>query len=130
MERLFQHYEGQVKEIENLILKGLKALVDDNSDGENVILLWLESDKFWLRIFIDCAYCGIDSFSYDNSIEDLEEGYSYVTKTKWVENLIIQKALVKYENQLITLTVELTNGHEIIFSCDKNEHCQLKRNVR
>ena len=51
MKRLFQHYEGEIKEIEGLILKGLRSLIDDESIKENVILFWMQTEKNWLRIF-------------------------------------------------------------------------------
>ena len=34
MNRLFQHYKGEIKEIEGLTLKTLKSLIDDDSKKE------------------------------------------------------------------------------------------------
>ena len=44
MNRLFQHYEGEITSLEGLTLKGLSLLIDDDSEQENIILLWLQTE--------------------------------------------------------------------------------------
>ncbi len=130
MKRLFQHYEGEIKEIEGLTLQRLRLLINDESEKEDVILFWVQTDKNWLRIFIDGCYCGIDEYEADESDTDMDDGVSFRIQDDWVENLTIKKAWVVSGNlPLITLTIDLTDGTQLIYDCDKDEECSLIKNV-
>ncbi|MGB1039400.1 MAG: hypothetical protein ACPGVD_00840 [Flavobacteriales bacterium] len=130
MNRLFQHYEGEIKVIEGLTLKRLKYLNDDESESKNVILFWLETENKWLRIFIDGTYCGIDEYETDESDYDNDDEVTFVNEDKWVKNLTIKSAKVESGIlPLITLTIVFTNGTQLLLNCDENENCTLK-NVR
>lgn len=130
MNRLFQHYEGEIKVIEGLTLKGLKYLNDDESESKNVILFWLSTENKWLRIFIDGSYCGIDEYETDESDNDNDDEVTFVNEDKWVNNLTIESAKVESGIlPLITLTIVFTNGTQLILNCDENENCALQ-NIR
>ncbi len=125
--RLFQHYEGEVKEIEGLTLKGLRSLVDSESAIEDVIVLWIRTEHKWLRIFIDGCYCGIDEYETDEIEHDLLEK----NLDDWVDNLTIKKTYVKSEGMpLITLSIDFTNAEQLLFHCDENEKCSLIKTGR
>lgn len=126
MKRLFQHYEGEVKEIEGLSLKRLRLLIDDESEKENVILFWLQTKNSWLRIFIDGCYCGIDEYETNESENDLDDDVSFRIEDNWIKDLVIKKAKVESKNlPLITLTIDFTNETQLILNCDKDEDCTL-----
>ncbi|MFT4662992.1 MAG: hypothetical protein ACI9AT_000825 [Ulvibacter sp.] len=126
MNRLFQHYEGEIKEIEGLTLNGLNYLIDNDSHKENVFLLWIETENKWLRIFIDGSYCGIDVYETNESESDMDDDVSFRNQDEWVKGLIIKKAKVESGNlPLITLTIDFTNGTQLILDCDENEDCSL-----
>ena len=72
MERIFQHYKGEIKVLSQLYFSIAKAVV--NSLDNSVIVLWL-NEKYngvWYRMLIDATYCGLDQFSEDKSSEDIE----------------------------------------------------------
>jgi hypothetical protein len=130
MKRLFQHYIGEIKEIEGLTLKGLRLLIDDESKKENIILLWLQTESSWLRIFIDGSYCGVDEYDTNESDNDMDDDVSYKIKDDWVQNLKIKKAKVESLNlPLITLTIDFTNETQLILNCDENEDCSIIKYV-
>ena len=130
MNRLFQHYEGEIKEIEGLTLKALNSLIDDDSEKENVILLWIETESNWLRIFIDGSYCGIDEYETNESENDLDDDVSFINQDNWIKGLTIKKAKVESGYlPLITLTIDFTNRIQLILKCDKNEDCSLTKTL-
>ena len=71
MNRLFQHYEGEIKDLMGKQLLNIKCLYD--KDENDVILVWIQSDKSWFRISIDRTHCGVDEYTNDNSQNDAEE---------------------------------------------------------
>lgn len=73
MDRVFQHYEGEVTEFKGLRFSRIRSFVDISDD--DIILLWfkVDSEDLWYRVFIDGCYCGIDKYLLDNSEEDLDE---------------------------------------------------------
>ena len=130
MNRLFQHYKGEVKEIQGLTLKGLKYLVDVESEKNDVLLFWLETENKWLRIFIDGAYCGIDEYEKDESELDKDDDVKFINENNWVKGLTIKTAKVESEFlPIITMTIYFTNGTKLILNCDENEKCTLNKNV-
>lgn len=131
MNRLFQNYEGQIKVIEGLTLRGLKYLNDDESENENIILFWLETENKWLRIFIDGTYCGIDEYETNESDNDNNDEVTFVNEDNWVKDLTIESAKVESRFlPLITLTIDFTNGTQLLLNWGENENCTLKKNIR
>lgn len=127
MNRLFQHYEGEVKQIQGIKLKGLKSLIYKDSKIENVILFWFKTEDKWLRIFIDGAYCGIDEYETDLSNDDIDDDVYFVNQDHWIIDLVIQNAKVTSEKlPLISLIINFTNGNKLILECDTNENCTLR----
>lgn len=96
MDRIFQDYEGEIKELMGARFTVVKSLVDDVDD--NVYLLWLydESSKYWYRIFIDGAYCGVDRYSQDNSIDDDDDDEIWQDHSKWFEGKVVLSATVSF----------------------------------
>ncbi len=130
MDRLFQDCEGEIKELANLKAEKLLVLVDRLSleSEENVMLLWLKTQKSWLRIFIDCGcYCGIDEFDEDLSQDDADEDDDILkTQDEWVRDKIIKKVFVKCdEKYLINLFILFIDGSIIVLKCDEDERCEL-----
>lgn len=128
MNRIFQHYEGEVPELEGLQTQKLRILIDQEPVIENIILLWIETEKSWLRIFIDGTHCAIDEFEADESDDDLEEDTYLKLKIQddWVQDLSIKTAKVSSNDlPLITLTIDFTNNTQLILSCDEDENCKL-----
>ena len=124
MNRIFQHYKGAVDQIIERTIKSVKYLIDDSSN--DVILIWMETDINWLRIFIDGSYCGIDTYETDESESDEDDDISF----KHISNNIIGKTIKTAQvssTQLphITLTIALSNDTKLILDCDKNEYCSL-----
>jgi hypothetical protein len=41
---------------------------------DDIVLVWLKnsSEKYWYRVFIDGAYCGVDQYQFDMSDNDLD----------------------------------------------------------
>lgn len=128
MNRLFQHYEGDIQGLIGKELKNLKSLYDRNSN--DVILIWLESDNSWFRIFIDGAYCGVDEYKNDESLDDAEEDDDLLIEhKKWVTGMTIKEAKVEsWVLPEIKLTLELSNTTKLTLNCDKNEFCTLDIN--
>ena len=125
MKRLFQNYKGEVKALNGLILKELCYLKHSDDD---IILLWLRTENSFLRIFIDGCYCGIDEYSEDNSKDDIDDDMILIDKTKWIKDLTIKSTFVKAKTlPLISMTIVFTNGSELVFSCNKEEKCSLKK---
>lgn len=73
MQRVFQHYEGEITELRGLRFSQVKAFVA--TEDNDIVLLWckVESNNIWYRIFIDGVYCGVDKYFEDESINDLDE---------------------------------------------------------
>ena len=94
MNRLFQHYEGEISKIQGKKVKSLTSLIDDESKSENVILLWLEIENSWLRIFIDGTYCGVDEYESNESENDLDDGVSFQNYDEMIRDLEIKEAKV------------------------------------
>lgn len=96
--------------------------------SENVILFWLETENKYIRIYIDGTYCGIDEYETDESDDDVEDGITFINKDNWVRNLTIQSAKMESEFlPLITLTIDFTNGTQLIMNYKENENCTLKK---
>ncbi|MCD4742231.1 MAG: hypothetical protein K8R67_07115 [Desulfobacteraceae bacterium] len=94
MERIFQHYKGEIKAFSQLYFSTAKAVV--NSLDNSVIVLWL-NEKYngvWYRIFIDGTYCGIDQFSEDKSSEDIDDGIITTNYSDWFQGKKVLKAKV------------------------------------
>ena len=130
MNRLFQHYEGEISKIQGKKVKSLTSLIDDESKSENVILLWLEIENSWLRIFIDGTYCGVDEYESNESENDLDDGVSFQNYDEMIRDLEIKEAKVISGNlPLITLSIEFTDESLMILNCDEYENCKLKINA-
>ncbi len=126
MKRLFQHYQGEIKELNGIRLKGLKCLFDNTSKEDDVILFWLETETNWLRIFIDGCYCGIDEYKLDESKNDLDDDVSFVSFDDNVKDTIIVRSKVEsLDLPLITMTLGLSNDTNLILDCDLEEKCAL-----
>jgi len=128
MKRLFQHYEGVIQGLIGKRLKNLKCICDKTS--KNVILIWLESDNSWFRIFIDGTYCGVEKYNIDESQNDAEvDDDLLIEYKKEVDGLTINNAIVKsWILPEITLIIELSNSTKLILNCNKNEICVLDFN--
>ena len=128
MNRLFQHYEGEIKGLVGKELKNLKGLYDKKDN--DLILIWLASDNSWFRIFIDGVYCGVDEYKNDESQDDAEEDDDLLIEhKKWVSGVTINKAKVEsWVLPEIKLTLEFSNQTKLILNCDKNEFCTLNIN--
>ena len=129
MDRIFQHYEGEVSDIKGAKLSRLKCLYDDEFEVNDVLLFWIQTDTSWLRIYIDGVYCGIDKYKTDESHEDEDEddNLRLVNYDLWVKDKYIEKATVKSDNlPLITLTILLSDISSIVLDCNKDEICSLK----
>lgn len=128
IKRLFQHYEGIVKPLEGVVLNEIKYLYDNESEHEDIILVWLKTDSdTWIRIFIDGAYCGIDEYLYDESECDLDESVSIVDYSRWINGNSITNANVdSTELPEITLSINLSNKKRIVFACDQDENCSIQ----
>ena len=108
----------------------MNSLIDDDSEKENVILLWIETESNWLRIFIDGSYCGIDEYETNESENDLDDDVSFINQDNWIKGLTIKKAKVESGYlPLITLTIDFTNRIQLILKCDKNEDCSLTKTL-
>ncbi|MFT6679441.1 MAG: hypothetical protein ACJAZG_002121 [Granulosicoccus sp.] len=56
----------------------------------------------------------------------MDDDVSFRNQDEWVKGLIIKKAKVESGNlPLITLTIDFTNGTQLILDCDENEDCSL-----
>ena len=126
--RLFQDSDGEIESLKGTVLTGIKYLYDNLSEKEDIILLWLRTDKdTWLRIFIDGSHCGIDEYLYDESACNLEENMSIVDYSKWIMGTKIITANSECtELPEITLTINLSNHKRIVFACNKDESCSIK----
>ncbi|MDA7501801.1 hypothetical protein N8482_00840 [Chitinophagales bacterium] len=128
MKRVFQHYSGAVEKIVGLKAATLKVLVDESD--QDVILLWLETETDWFRIFIDGVYCGIDQYTSDKSEDDLDDGVFLLNRADWVSKQIITRAYVETRGlPLIDLTICFSNRSQLILRCHKNEQCSLSRKL-
>ncbi len=123
MNRLFQHYEGEVTALRGSKIRSMKSLRDKES--QNVFLIWIETDNSWLRMFIDGSYCSIDEYGHDASGNDRDafEGLLIEHKT-WEDDVNILKAEVK-SNDLpeIRLSIELSNRETLILDCNNDAFC-------
>ena len=94
MNRIFQHYEGEIEALSGSHFSTVKAVVNflDNS----VVVLWLHDKRkeFWCRLFIDGIYCGIDQFSEDKSLEDMDDDIIIIDHSTWFQAKILLKAKV------------------------------------
>ena len=53
MDRIFQHYEGEIGELIGARFTSAKFLVDDLDNDICLIWFYDESYKYWYRLFID-----------------------------------------------------------------------------
>ncbi len=127
MNRLFQDCVGEVKGLNGLKVKKLRVLTDKIQES-NVILIWLQTEKSWLRIFVDCPfYCGIDEYDEDKSEDDKNFDDDILQNCDdWIQGLTIKNVRVECDvKYTITLTIEFTNTSSLVLKCDKNENCSL-----
>ena len=125
MNRLFQHYEGEIRKIEGLTLRGLELLINNESGKEDIILIWMQTGNKWLRIFIDGCYCGIDEYDQNKSKNDIDDGISLINKDSWVKGLVIKNANVESKDSLIiTLIINFTNETQLILDLLNKKWCQ------
>lgn len=128
IERLFQDNNGDVESLRGLGLESFKYLYNNQSEKENISLLWFKTDRdTWLRIFIDDKNCIIDECTYDESSSDLKENLTCVEYNHWVDSSTIISAQVSLTDlQEITLTINLSNNNCIVFTCDASGNGSLK----
>lgn len=124
MQRIFQHYHGSIPELIGECFSSAKALID--SETQDVILLWLENseEKYWLRIFIDGTYCGIDKYFEDCSEDDLDDDIYFKDISSFFINPRITNAevvfsegqggsinlILSFFNNLLELKCKLVDG--------------------
>ncbi len=86
MKRIFQHYEGEIEALSASHFSTVKAVV--NSLDNSVVVLWLHDKHkgFWYRLFIDGVYCGIDQFSDDRSLEDIDDDITIIDHSVWFQD--------------------------------------------
>jgi len=94
MERVFQHYKGEIEAFSQFHFSTAKAVV--NSFDNSVVVLWLyeKHNRFWYRIFIDGIYCGIDQFSDDKSLEDIDDEIIIIDHSAWFQDKKLLEAKV------------------------------------
>lgn len=136
MDRIFQHYEGEITEFTGLSFSQVKSFID--KDDNDVILLWLKvySKNIWYRIFIDGAYCGIDKYLDDESENDFDDcirvrDYSpKFTNQKVLKSEVINtieakdfiKLLIHFEQNILELSCIYGDGIcQLNFSDKHNE---------
>jgi len=126
VKRLFQHYSGEVNALAGLELKSLQLFVDSHNE-EDIILMWVETEMGWLRIFIDGAYCGIDIYETDRSIDDWDDGVTCISRNNLVCGKRIQKAIVTSAVlPEIQFSIYFEGGSFLHLKCDQNEICRLR----
>ena len=93
MDRIFQHYEGEIDTLKGARFTTVKSLVDDAND---VVLLGLndEVSNCWYRIFIDGTYCGVDRYIEDASVEDDDDDVSWQDHSYWFVGMELSNAKV------------------------------------
>ncbi len=128
--RIFQDYEGDIKEVVGLQISGLKAIVDQVD--YHVILIWIgvNNNSSWYRIFIDGYYCGIDIYESDLSNEDLDDDILIVDYTcingETIENTSVEAGNEIYGESSIVLTIEFLSGKKLLLFCyDSDGECKL-----
>lgn len=129
--RIFQDYEGHVKEITGLKVCSLKVIID--RENNDIILIWIgvNNNSNWYRIFIDGCYCGIDYYKNDLSNEDLDDDVICVD-CNCINDEIIIRAKVESGNVIfgdssILLTIKFLSGKKLLLFCyDFNGVCKLE----
>ncbi len=94
MKRIFQHYEGEIKDLSGSHFSTVKAVV--NSLDNSVVVLWLydKHKGVWYRLFIDGVYCGIDQFLNDKSLEDIDDDIIIINHSAWFQDKKLLEAEV------------------------------------
>ena len=94
MKRIFQHYEGDIEALSESHFSTVKAVV--NSFDNSVVVLWLHDKHkgFWYRLFIDGVYCGIDQFSADRYLEDIDDDIIIIDHSAWFQDKKLLEAKV------------------------------------
>ncbi|MBU2713186.1 hypothetical protein [Zooshikella harenae] len=100
MDRIFQHNEGEVTELNGATFTTVKALIDDKDN--NVYLLWLfdKTSKYWYRIFIDGIYCGVDQYLQDGSMNDEDDDISWQDHSNWFKGKSLSCAEVSFAGKV------------------------------
>ncbi len=127
MDRLFQHYEGEVRELVGVEFSWVNALV--NEKDRDVVLIWLrdQTQCCWYRIFIDGVYCGVDRYSSDNSREDMDEGIKSIDHSGWFAGKKVISATVDSNKEAsgshILLTLRFDDKSEMLLNCVSEDGC-------
>lgn len=92
MKRIFQHYEGKIQTFSGSQFSTVKAVV--HAPDNSVMVLWLQEEqkRVWYRLFVDGIYCGIDQFSDDESLEDMDDDIIIVDHSAWFKGKTVLEA--------------------------------------
>ncbi|GAB1269775.1 hypothetical protein NBRC116493_30280 [Aurantivibrio infirmus] len=129
MERVFQHYEGEIEELIGVQISNFKYLT--NLDDSDIVLLWFldAESKSWYRLFVDGAYCGLDKYETDNSGEDIDDGVVLVDDSHWFKDKIIKQASVahtKEPDRYIVLKLNFGASFLELVCASEDGECSLK----
>jgi hypothetical protein len=129
MRRIFQHYTGDVPELEGLKIGHAKTLV--NEDDQSIIVLWLSnrSGNIWYRIFIDGSYCGIDEYKADASYQDLDEGVKIENISSWFEDDRVLSVIMRDQKEInrLCLIIQFENQLCRLIYDSVSHHCSFER---
>ncbi len=127
MQRVFQHYEGDVDEFQGKEFSIVKAVCEEHTN--DVIVAWMMStqDEAWYRIFIDGVYCGIDKYSEDRSSNDLDEEVKIVDYSSSFNHKACVRAAVNNDKQQIILHIDFSDNSEASLVCASEDgECSFK----
>ncbi len=129
MKRIFQHYEGDIEALSESHFSTVKAVV--NSLDNSVVVLWLHDKRkeFWYRLFIDGIYCGIDQFSEDKSLEDMDDDIIIIDHSSWFQVKILLKAKVFSGSGVssdMVVSLKFAKSECQLIYRSKNSKCELK----
>ena len=129
MDRVFQHYQGNVAELEGASLSAFRSIV--NEDDNDVIIIWTfdENVKRWYRIFIDGTYCGVDRYEADESNSDLDDGVILDDHSAWSRGAIVVSAIVSSPTKLegcIVLSLEFSDRNCKLICESQDGNCRLE----
>ena len=132
MDRLFQHYKGEIKELIGVEFSCVKALCDREESDLDVVLIWMQNKALdcWYRVFIDGVYCGVDCYEIDQSSDDIDDEVIVIDHSPWFSNKKISQAEVEIEpikeSSYILLTLVFSDHSEMQLNClSEGGDCQL-----